>query len=532
MADEYKSLAEATAFALVRGGTAVMDNPQKLLSYLADTMDPDSMEMRVLMRCCDEQLVEPYRQALGNGLDALRGAEARARDHLINECMIEPRTAARVSGGIASGIAARYGLRPSSPQRPAAQPQPAPQPQTPVVTPTPVNPANYTHTVVVTPPSGNSQSGGTKAPAPQAPAQPQPQPAPKPQPQPAPQPQPTPTPVVQQTTQQPDPGPKKKSPLPIVAAVVALVVAAVIVLPRLFGGAGSSTRGVFPFASEDEGVWLVTDSVTVNASGETVWESHNTYDEHGNLLSYSSYTLEDDGTVFESSDTFGGYDEYGYPESRSGWIKDEWTDGSDYESNYTDSYTNDVDSTGRITSRQTNSYTESGNDYSYNCDYSYTYSYSGDALAYIQWDEKSDSSTESGYIEYDEYGHELEFYTETIYDDGDSTTMIGTSTYELASDGTPISELYTWTYTGFDGESSESRTEYEYDEHGTITKSVQTDSDGKTTTTEFKNEYDSNGNLTKRTNVTDNEVTTYTRIYISDPSFAVKNKISNKIRYR
>ena len=122
MADQYKSLADAVVFALTRGGENIMNNPNQLLSYLADVMDPDCVEMRVLMRLCNNDLLDPYRQSLGKGIDALRGAEARARDYLVSECMIEPNTAARITGGIAAGVARKYQLVPGAgTQQPGAR---------------------------------------------------------------------------------------------------------------------------------------------------------------------------------------------------------------------------------------------------------------------------------------------------------------------------------------------------------------------------------------------------------------------------
>lgn len=532
MADEFKSLADSVVFALMRGGTAILDHPQQLLSYLADTMDPDGMEMRVLMRCCDDQLIEPYRKALGNGSEALSTAESRARDHLINECMIEPRTAAAVSMGIARGIAMRFGTGASG--TPSQQPPVAPQPQVQ----TPAQESGWSqpgaqgtpgwqggHTVVVTP---SQQVQQPQVRQPQYVPQPQPQQVqpqqvqPQPAVQPAPQPQPAVQPQPQQVQQ-----PKKKSPLPIIAAVAAVVVAAVLVLPRLLGGGGStgsSRGGVFPSTSEDEGIWLMSDAVTVDEDGTVTNEWHDTFDSHGNLLTSNNYGLFDDGTFYRMDYTYSDYDEYGYENGVTYKNSGEYKPGDPYESTTTVDITNQVDSSGRVTERWTYNSYESG-DYTRDTDYHYTYTYDGNTLTQADWEMTEDSYTLTGTRTYDEYGHQISYSTKSTWDDGDTSTSESTHTYELKSDGTPISEVYVYSYTGFDGVTKESRTEYTYDENGNLVKMVETDEDGKVETEEYTYELDSNGNFKTRTNLTTGEVTTFTYTYISDPSFAVSNSM-------
>ena len=166
MADRYKSLADAVVFALARGGEDIMDNPSQFLSYLADVMDPDCVEMRVLMRLCNNELIDPYRQSLGKGIDALRGAEARARDYLVSECMIEPNTAARITGGIAAGVARKYQLTPGGRTRQPVQQQPVQQVKTQHTqrqgsrgSTGSAGSSGYNHTLLVTPGSQGVTSG-------------------------------------------------------------------------------------------------------------------------------------------------------------------------------------------------------------------------------------------------------------------------------------------------------------------------------------------------------------------------------------
>lgn len=166
MADRYKSLADAVVFALARGGEDIMDNPSQFLSYLADVMDPDCVEMRVLMRLCNNELIDPYRQSLGKGIDALRGAEARARDYLVSECMIEPNTAARITSGIAAGVARKYQLTPGGRTRQPVQQQPVQQIKTQHTqrqgsrgSTGSAGSSGYNHTLLVTPGSQGVTSG-------------------------------------------------------------------------------------------------------------------------------------------------------------------------------------------------------------------------------------------------------------------------------------------------------------------------------------------------------------------------------------
>ena len=114
MQDEYWPLAEAVALALVHGGAGVMDSPNRLLAYIADLIDPESNEMRVLMllRLCNSTLLGCYRDAFGGGSGALSEAEARARDYLENECVIEPRVATAISQAFSKGFVRFQGASP------------------------------------------------------------------------------------------------------------------------------------------------------------------------------------------------------------------------------------------------------------------------------------------------------------------------------------------------------------------------------------------------------------------------------------
>lgn len=115
MEERYMTLAEATAFALEHNGAGIMENPSRFLAQIADVMNPDGDEMRVLMllRLCNDTLLAPYRKAL-SGIAELDEAEARASDYLANECRIEPNTAALVAAGLAEGVGSFLSVSPKT----------------------------------------------------------------------------------------------------------------------------------------------------------------------------------------------------------------------------------------------------------------------------------------------------------------------------------------------------------------------------------------------------------------------------------
>ncbi len=135
MQDEYWPLAEAVALALVHGGAGVMDSPNRLLAYIADLIDPECDEMRALMllRLCNSTMLGFYRDALGRGPGALSEAEARARDYLENECVIEPRVATAISQAFSKGFVRFQGALPSfqilAQSQAKVQPKPEASPQ-------------------------------------------------------------------------------------------------------------------------------------------------------------------------------------------------------------------------------------------------------------------------------------------------------------------------------------------------------------------------------------------------------------------
>ena len=108
--ERFLSLAAAVCLSLWGEGINLLNRPEVLKSYLMDYMNPDSPELRVLIRNCDESLLAPYAACMGGGVGELRFAAGRVRAHLVSECMINPPTASLVANGIAAGIASWCGI--------------------------------------------------------------------------------------------------------------------------------------------------------------------------------------------------------------------------------------------------------------------------------------------------------------------------------------------------------------------------------------------------------------------------------------
>ena len=98
MADKtYPGLPEAVEQSLRRGGPALLSNPQRLLAFLADAMHPESMELRVLLRCCDDEMLAPFARADQMSTSELQMAGSRMQAYLTDECMVDARSAATVA---------------------------------------------------------------------------------------------------------------------------------------------------------------------------------------------------------------------------------------------------------------------------------------------------------------------------------------------------------------------------------------------------------------------------------------------------
>ncbi len=111
-------------------GPEVLASPRRFLARVADAADPESDEMRVLVRLCTPDLLGPFRGAVANvGVPVLRAAETRARIYLEDECRIEASTAAAVASGIAKGVAIYLG--PALRGQPQYRPHPPAQASSP-----------------------------------------------------------------------------------------------------------------------------------------------------------------------------------------------------------------------------------------------------------------------------------------------------------------------------------------------------------------------------------------------------------------
>ena len=107
---EYLTLAETAEKSLSKCGADVLAQPRTFLGFLMDYMDPDSVELCVLERNCDEDLLRPYRDAVV-GTSDLGTAAARAEDYLTRRCRIGAQDAELVAHGMAAGVARWVGWR-------------------------------------------------------------------------------------------------------------------------------------------------------------------------------------------------------------------------------------------------------------------------------------------------------------------------------------------------------------------------------------------------------------------------------------
>ena len=101
----YLTLAEAMLDALNASGQKVLSQPKTLLGYLMDCMDPDSDDLRVLERTCDESLLKPFVEQVATEDPDVALAAMQARAYLVDACVVDGRAATFVAEGIAEGIA-------------------------------------------------------------------------------------------------------------------------------------------------------------------------------------------------------------------------------------------------------------------------------------------------------------------------------------------------------------------------------------------------------------------------------------------
>ena len=116
-------------------GEDLLSFPNRFLSYVADIADPESREVRVLMSCCDDNLLRPYVAAIPDAKEQhefapLAGAAKAARRYLHDDCIIDDEAARDVADAIALGIADHLGIDTAQyPEKVAPTPAPAPIPQ-------------------------------------------------------------------------------------------------------------------------------------------------------------------------------------------------------------------------------------------------------------------------------------------------------------------------------------------------------------------------------------------------------------------
>ena len=99
-------LRSATKCAFEEKGDELLRRPEELRSYLMDLSDPDGVEVRVLMRCCDEGMLASL-AGLGATEDGedVKVAEARMATYLRDVYVVDVSAAKLVAQGVVAGYA-------------------------------------------------------------------------------------------------------------------------------------------------------------------------------------------------------------------------------------------------------------------------------------------------------------------------------------------------------------------------------------------------------------------------------------------
>ncbi len=114
MSERAMSLRECVHAVLRMGGVELLEQPPRFLGMVMDLADTESVEMRVLERGCDAELLGPYAEAAREGTTAaLDTAMARVSRLLTEDRLIQPEVAQSVAREIAWGLAFFLGVAPS-----------------------------------------------------------------------------------------------------------------------------------------------------------------------------------------------------------------------------------------------------------------------------------------------------------------------------------------------------------------------------------------------------------------------------------
>lgn len=115
------SVRDALNVAIRQNGLRVLRSPNEIRGYLLDLCDPSSIDVVVLVRNCDDELLKPFADAVETGdANAIELARSRAERLLVDERYERADAAKSISGALAESISSWSGIN-VSPKRPAQQ---------------------------------------------------------------------------------------------------------------------------------------------------------------------------------------------------------------------------------------------------------------------------------------------------------------------------------------------------------------------------------------------------------------------------
>ncbi len=513
----YRNLSDALAFVLGELGAAVLDDPKRFNAALSDVADQQSREMRVLRHHGNDRMLGFYVAALGGNAEALRGAAGRAEQYLVDDCVVDAATAHEVAWQLAQGVASWRGLSLPQEQKKPEGKKPKPKTATNKTTTTELPktkpatrkaPAGAAATAGPAQQQGAGQgqkgaggSSGAAAAANQG---------------------------QQQTTttstpanQAGSPGATKTSGLSG-GGIAALVVAGLLAFFawRMFG---------WRMGLETEA--YVTNHVqTTLANGYMSSYADYRHDLYGNQTSSTSWFQTEDGDTFDETDSYEGYDDYGYPSTHAhSYTVTEPGGKVSSRSETTEEFEYHYDPSGRLHSKvvtTTERYQHGDGEWGEpeTSKELVIYRYANDlpfGLARL-WTIKEDSSfDEVTVIEYDKHLRSVSYTSDMTFSDGDTSHYESITSYSYSGDNL-TSSRNTSSYTS-GSYSSNSQTDTTYDNEGNA-KHETTKEDGQVTA-EYEFEHDSNDSRTERTNVLDGSVTVWESTRVPRGSIAVRTGI-------
>ena len=488
-----KNLSDALAFVLGELGASVLDDPRRLVAALSDVADQRSREMRVLRLHCNDQLLGFYAPAVTGGAEAIRSAAGRAERYLADDCVVDTASAHEVAWQLARGLASWCGI--SLPEEQgqekaakkekakAKKPEPEPEAKKPEAKKPEAKAGAATATRQSRQPTTTTSSATTNQASRTAPA---------------------------------------KAGNSSHGGIVLLVLACLLgfVLFRMFGWRiGLETEA---YVNKSVQTWL--------SNGYLSSDYTYRHDVYGNLTSTKGTFQTEDGDTFDVTESYEGYDDYGYPATYThSYTVTEPGGKVSSRAETTEEFEYRYDPSGRLHSKvvtTTQRYQHSGGEW----DEPQTskelviYRYANDlpfGLASL-WTAKKDSSIDTvTEMEFDGHDKLVRYVSDTTGADGDDSHYESTCTYRYSGDQ-PKSSVTESKYTS-GSYSSSSRSESTYDGEGNITH--QTDTDDGEVTAEYEFEYDSDGNLTSRTNLTDGTRTEWQHTRVPRGSIAVRTGI-------